>query len=163
MIETLLGGLLGGVTRMAPEFLKFFDRKAERIHELALLAANLESDKAKASGALAAANAQVESAQFTSSLAALGEAVKAQATLTGNKIVDGINSLVRPTVTYILFGMWTAVKLVTLVHLIQTNPGWSGLSAALPVWWGTADQAMLSAVLNFWFLGRVFDKTLKSN
>lgn len=158
MIETLLGGLLGGIFRIAPEFLKFFDRKAERTHELSLLGANLEADKARAAGALAVATTQAESSQFSAGLAALQEAIKGQAVVTGIRIVDGINALVRPSVTYILFGMWTAVKLVSLVHLIQHNPGWDQLSQALPIWWTAADQAMLSAVLNFWFLGRVFEK-----
>ena len=35
MIETLLGGLLGGAFRLAPEVLKWFDRQGERGHELA--------------------------------------------------------------------------------------------------------------------------------
>ena len=35
MIETLLGGLLGGAFRLAPEILKWLDRKGERGHELA--------------------------------------------------------------------------------------------------------------------------------
>ena len=30
MIETLLGGLLGGAFRLAPEFLKWLDRSEER-------------------------------------------------------------------------------------------------------------------------------------
>ena len=38
MIETLLGGLLGGAFRLAPEVLKWLDRKGERGHELAMLA-----------------------------------------------------------------------------------------------------------------------------
>ena len=36
MIETLLGGLLGGTFRLAPEILKWLDRKSERGHELAM-------------------------------------------------------------------------------------------------------------------------------
>ena len=36
MIETLLGGLLGGAFRLAPEVLKWLDRKGERSHELAM-------------------------------------------------------------------------------------------------------------------------------
>ena len=36
MIETLLGGLLGGAFRLAPELLKWLDRKGERGHELAM-------------------------------------------------------------------------------------------------------------------------------
>ena len=37
MIETLLGGLLGGAFRLAPEILKWLDRKGERGHERAML------------------------------------------------------------------------------------------------------------------------------
>jgi hypothetical protein len=33
MIETLLGGLLGGAFRLAPELLKWLDRQGERRHE----------------------------------------------------------------------------------------------------------------------------------
>ena len=36
MIETLLGGLLGGAFRLAPELLKWLDRKRERGHELSM-------------------------------------------------------------------------------------------------------------------------------
>ena len=42
MLETLFGGLLGGLFRLAPEFLKWLDRKGERAHELALLNAEME-------------------------------------------------------------------------------------------------------------------------
>ena len=45
MIETLLGGLLGGVFRLAPEVLKWFDRKAERDHELAMQDKALDFEK----------------------------------------------------------------------------------------------------------------------
>ena len=38
MIETLLGGLLGGAFRLAPEILKWMDRNGERSHELAMRA-----------------------------------------------------------------------------------------------------------------------------
>ena len=36
MMETLLGGVFGGLLRLAPEALKFFDQKNERKHELAM-------------------------------------------------------------------------------------------------------------------------------
>lgn len=160
MIETLLGGLLGGLTRLAPEVLKFIDRKAERQHELDLLSANLESDKAKLAGQLAVSSAETQSQQFSGAINALKESVSAQGQRVGIAFIDGINALVRPGVTYILFGMWTMIKLVTLVYVIQSNPALADLVKALPDWWKPDDQAMLAAVLNFWFLGRVFDKVL---
>jgi len=45
MIETLLGGLLGGAFRFAPEILKWLDRKGERSHELAMQDKALEFEK----------------------------------------------------------------------------------------------------------------------
>lgn len=45
MIETLLGGLLGGAFRLAPEVLKWLDRKGERGHELAMQDKALEFEK----------------------------------------------------------------------------------------------------------------------
>ena len=45
MIETLLGGLLGGAFRLAPEILKWLDRKGERSHELAMQDKALEFEK----------------------------------------------------------------------------------------------------------------------
>lgn len=147
MIEaTLLGGLLGGIGRMAPEILKFFDRKGERRHELAMLDKQIEMDKVRASAASDAAQA----AQFTEALSALKSAYESQAVKSGNAIMDGIAILVRPTVTYIVFAMWVVVKLNSLSEF-----------NTLSEWWGDADQAMLAGILNFWFLGRVFDKSLR--
>ena len=34
MVETILGSLVGGVFRLVPEVLRWFDRKDERKHEL---------------------------------------------------------------------------------------------------------------------------------
>ena len=45
MIETLLGGLLGGAFRLAPEILKWMDRNGERSHELAMQDKALEFEK----------------------------------------------------------------------------------------------------------------------
>ena len=45
MIETLLGGLLGGVFRIVPEVLKWMDSKNERKHELDMQDKQLEFQK----------------------------------------------------------------------------------------------------------------------
>ena len=45
MIETLLGGLLGGAFRLAPEILKWMDRNGERSHELSMQDKALEFEK----------------------------------------------------------------------------------------------------------------------
>lgn len=159
MIEAgLLGGILGGISRMVPEVMKFMDRKKEREHEVTMFDLQLKADAQKSTQQLAAIDAQSAGAQFTSSLSALQEAIKAQATQTGIKIVDAINALVRPGVTYIVFGMWVLVKLTTLYQLSEHS---TDFSAAVLLWWTSEDQAMLTYILNFWFLGRVFEKALR--
>jgi hypothetical protein len=47
MLESLFGGLLGGLFRLAPEILKFLDRKSERSHEIALLKTEMEFAKVR--------------------------------------------------------------------------------------------------------------------
>lgn len=58
MIETLLGGLLGGVFRLAPEILKWLDRQGERGHELAMQDKALEFEKLQAGSSLDGVQAQ---------------------------------------------------------------------------------------------------------
>lgn len=161
MFETILGGVLGGLSRLAPEVFKFIDRKADRKHELDMLAANLASDKAKLAGQLAVADSAAQSAQFTSALNALQEAVKGQGEKTGVGWVDGFSSLVRPIVTYVVFAMWVVVKLASLGTVLAHTTSLDEFSKLVILWWVPNDQAMLAAILNFWFMGRVFDKALK--
>lgn len=161
MLDTLIGGVLGAITRTVPEVMTFFDKKNERAHELAMADKSIQADTARASSELAQIQIQTQSAQFTGALAALQEAVKGQAQITGKPWIDAINMLVRPGVTYILFSMWTIVKLASLVVLIQLHPDLSSLARSLQLWWLPDDQTMLAAILNFWFMGRVFDKALR--
>jgi len=54
MIETLLSCLPGGAFRLAPEFLKWLDRKGKRGHELAMQDKALEFEKVRGAAVLAA-------------------------------------------------------------------------------------------------------------
>ena len=58
MIETLLGGLLGGAFRLAPEILKWLDRNGERAHELAMQDKALEFEKLRGAQRMAEILAQ---------------------------------------------------------------------------------------------------------
>jgi hypothetical protein len=60
MIETLLGGLLGGAFRLAPEILKWLDRKGERGHELAMQDKALEFEKIRGAQRMAEIGASAE-------------------------------------------------------------------------------------------------------
>ena len=75
MIETLLGGLLGGAFRLAPEILKWLDRKGERGHELAMQDKALEFEKLRGATRMAEINAAADAAWNSGAVEALREAV----------------------------------------------------------------------------------------
>lgn len=155
--ESLLGSLLGGVLRFAPEMLKFFDRKGERAHELALL--NAEMQFAQIKGEIAMR--QTEAVMTVAELDAVGQALKeqGQTARAAGKWVAALSALVRPVITYWLFGLYSAHKIASMLMAKEQGGSWQQI---LIQGWGEQDMAMLSMVLSFWFLGRVFERARSS-
>ena len=90
MIETLLGGLLGGAFRLAPEILKWLDRKGERGHELALQEKALEFEKLRGAQRMSEIGAGAEAAWSVGAIETLREAVRTQGEKTGVRWADGV-------------------------------------------------------------------------
>jgi hypothetical protein len=155
MIETLLGGLLGGAFRLAPEILKWFDRQGERGHELAMQDKALEFEKLRGASRMAELGAASDGAWNTGAIEALRDAVRTQGENSGVAWADALSSSVRPIITYWLMALYCAAKTVAFVAALNAGAGWG---AAVLAAWTEADQALWAGVLNFWFLGRVFDK-----
>lgn len=155
LLETVVGGLGGGLLRLAPEVIKLLDRKAERAHELALGSQQFELVKLQGHNQLQLAERTEETRQLVTALEALRDGIKTQGTQVGIKFVDAMSALVRPAVTYTVMGMWVAYKAALYVAAYTAGNEW--FNAVLQSW-GANDWAMLAGILNFWFLGRVFDK-----
>jgi hypothetical protein len=155
MIETLLGGLLGGAFRLAPEVLKWLDRKGERGHELAMQDKALEFEKVRGAQRMAEIGASAEAAWNTGAIEALRDAVRTQGEKSGVAWADAISSSVRPVITYWFMALYCAAKTAAFVAAINGGALWS---VAVVHAWTDADQALWAGVLNFWFLGRVFDR-----
>ena len=155
MIETLLGGLLGGAFRLAPELLKWIDRKGERGHELAMQDKALEFEKLRGSQKMAEIAASADTAWNVGALEALKESIMAQGRPSGVPWADALSTTVRPVITYWFMGLFCAVKTATFAAVVR---GGADGASALQMAWTEADQALWAGVLNFWFLGRVFDK-----
>jgi hypothetical protein len=64
MLETLLGGVFGGLLRLAPEVFKIFDKKNERAHELRMLEAEMEFAKVRGEIAMRQADVQLQTAEL---------------------------------------------------------------------------------------------------
>lgn len=156
MIETLLGGLLGGAFRLAPEFLKWLDRKGERDHELAMQDKALEFEKVRGASRMLEIGATADAAWNTGALEAFKEAVAGQGRPSGVKWADALSTSVRPIITYWFMAPYCAAKAAAFVAALNAGAGWGAAALAA---WSEADQALWSGVLNFWFVGRVFERS----
>lgn len=155
MIETLLGGLLGGAFRLAPELLKWLDRKGERGHELSMQDKALEFEKLRGAQKMAEIGANSDAAWNTGALEALKDAVRGQGEKTGVAWADALSSSVRPVITYWFMALYCSAKTAAFAAAINAGSGWE---TAIVHAWTEADQALWAGVINFWFLGRVFDR-----
>ena len=155
MIETLLGSLLGGLFRLAPEVLKWIDKKGERGHELAMQDKALEFEKLRGAQRMSEIGAGADAAWNVGAIETLREAVRTQGEKTGVRWADALSSSVRPVITYWFMALYCAAKTATVAAALTGGAGWG---VAILYAWTEADQALWAGVLNFWFLGRVFDR-----
>ena len=70
-------------------------------------------------------------------------------------MADALSSTVRPVITYWFMALYCAAKTAAFAAALSAGADWG--TAVLHAW-TEADQALWAGVLNFWFLGRVFDK-----
>ena len=160
MLELLSGGifgsLLGGIFRLAPEVLKFFDKKNERQHEMAMFSRQCELEQIRGQQKLAEIGAERDKAIDTGVMEAFNAAINQQAEMA--KAAGGwaasLSASVRPVVTYWVILLWS------FVHLWFAWNAWLSGAAPREVFetMMTADfMALVSGTINYWFL----DRTLK--
>lgn len=163
---TLLGSVLGALIRFAPEVLKFFDKRQDRIHELEMFDRQLDADKLRADASLKLEDARGQNALNLADVQALMEATKAQAApvqFTGNKFLDFLIGLsevlsktVRPVLTYwwcvVLYTVAMACEFYVLVW-VSHQTTWQ---AVLQIF-GPEEKALCASMFAFWFV----DRTLK--
>ena len=156
MIETLLGTLFGGLFRMAPEVLKWLDRKDERSHELAMFDKQLEADKLKGDQAQQLAATQADATIGAAEIQAIIEATKAQAVQTGIRWVDAFNAIIRPLLALQwLIVLWPAVAVAGFALAVQTG---ADPLVALKAAFGVDEKAMAASVASFWLVDRSLRK-----
>lgn len=153
VLESLFGSIIGGVMRLAPEVLSFMDKKDERKHELSLGDQQYRVAQLQINAQRDIKDLEVEQSQFVSAMAALKEGISAQGTPTGVKWVDSVSSLVRPAITTWVFALYSAVKVAQLNVALKV---YESTPEAIMQVWGPEDAGMLSAIVMFWFVGRVW-------
>lgn len=153
MLETLLGGVFGGLLRLAPEVFKLFDRVNERKHELALLSAEMEFAKIRGEIAMR----QTEAVMTMAEMDTMAEAFKEQSKTAqaAGRWVAAISALVRPTITYAFVGAYFAVKVASYLIALEQNGDWRDVIVKL---WNQDDVTIMFMIVSFWFVGRTLDR-----
>ena len=122
MIETLLGGLLGGAFRLAPEILKVArPQRAKRGPELAMQDKALEFEAARR--AADGRDRRECRCGVEHRAIELREAVAAQGQRSGVRWADALSVSVRPVITYWFMALYCAAKTAAFAAAVTAGAG----------------------------------------
>ena len=157
MMELLSGGifgsLLGGLFRLAPEVLKWLDKKNERQHELEMFKNQCQLEAQRGSQKLDEIGAQRAADVDTGVLDAFSAAISQQADMvkSAGGWAASLSASVRPVVTYWIIFIWS------FVHLWFAWNAWiSGLPPmeVFRLLMSPDLSALVAGTINYWFLDR---------
>lgn len=154
MLMTLLSLFGGGLMRALPEVIGLWNKKTDNAHELAMLDRQAELEKTRAGARMDEIREQGDINQMLALLAAQKSALTGQMQKVGIWWVDALNFLVRPFGFYFFICMYGLVKIATLAIALQADNSWSAIIQC----WTENDASILSGILAFYYVGRVFDK-----
>lgn len=150
----LLGSLFGGLFRLAPEVLKWLDKKDERKHELEMFKNQCQLEAQRGTQKLQEIGAQREAAIDTGVLDAFNAAINQQTEMVkaAGGWVASLSASVRPIITYWVLAIWSFAH----IWFAYTATG-TALETFKAIM--TPDfAALVSGTINFWFLDRTLQK-----
>ncbi len=152
---TVLSGLFGGLLRLAPEILKFLDTRNERKHELAMQDKAIEFQRLKGDQRISEIEAKGAAEWNKGAIEALKAAIEGQERPSGIRWIDGFSKLMRPLITFQwVVLLYPGVIVATFVILISQNVP---VIDAMNKVFGPEEKALVSFIVDFWFVGRVLD------
>jgi hypothetical protein len=149
----VLGSLLGGLFRLAPEVLKFLDRKNERLHELKMFEQQCQLEQMRGAQKLQEIGARHDMAVDVGVLDAFKSALDQQTEMV--KVAGGwvasLSASVRPIVTYWILFIWSFVHIWFAWNAwLQGMPPVEVFKTAM----SPDFAALVAGTINFWFLDR---------
>jgi len=161
MFEILSGGifgsLIGGLFRMAPEVLKWLDKKDERAHERLMFEQQCQLEQVRGQQKLAEIGAQREATVDAGVMDAFNSAIEQQTEMVkaAGGWVASLSASVRPLVTYWILLLWS------FIHIWFAWTAWANGAQPDQVFrlMMSGDfAALVSGTLNYWFLDRTLAK-----
>ncbi len=153
----IVGSLLGGIFRLAPEVLKYFDKKNERQHELAMFDKQCDLEKVRGQIKLEEIGAQRDMAVDVGVMDAFKAAIDQQTEMAkaAGGWVASLSASVRPVMTYYLLLLYGVAKTASIVLAYSAG---QPMLEVLKEAWSVDDMALLSGVVNYWILDRTLAK-----
>lgn len=154
---TILSGIVGGVLRLVPEFFKYLDKKNERAHEILMQDKMIAFQELKGNQKIDELNVMGDNAWDAGALAALKTAIQGQDTPSGVRWIDGLSKLIRPLITL----QWVVLlypAVIIATFFLAINGGTEPLKALVGCF-GESEKALVSFIVDFWFVGRILDRT----
>lgn len=153
----LLGSIFGGLFRLAPEVLKWLDKKNERQHELAMFNRQCDLEAQRGAQKLQEIGAQHGMAVDVGVLDAFKSALDQQAEMAkaAGGWVASLSASVRPVVTYWVLFIWSFVHIWFAWNAwLQGMPPVEVFKTAM----SPDFAALVSGTINYWFLDRTLAK-----
>ena len=153
----ILGSLLGGVFRLAPEVLKWMDKKDERAHERLMFEQQCTLEQVRGQQKLAEIGAQREATVDAGVMNAFNSAIEQQTEMVkaAGGWVASLSASVRPVVTYWILLIWS------FIHIWFAWNAWATGAhpdAVFKLMMSGDFSALVSGTLNYWFLDRTLAK-----
>jgi hypothetical protein len=149
----LLGSIFGGLFRLAPEVLKWLDRKNERQHEFSMFQQQCQLEAQRGSQKLQEIGAQRDMAVDVATMNAFKAAIESQTDMAkaAPGWVAALSASVRPIVTYALIGTYLLLQIGMAI-----NAGSVAEASKLVI---TPDfVSLVSGTFNYWLLNRTLEK-----
>lgn len=157
LVSSLLSFLSGGL----PNILNFFQDRSDKKHELQMAQLQTERELQMAEkGFIAQAKIEeihLEQAQVEAQLSERQALYNHDIEISkgASRWVINIRSLVRPVITYGLFGLLVFVEIFGFFYAIRTGVDFQ---VAMNILWDDETQIIWSSVVSFWFGTQAFKK-----
>jgi hypothetical protein len=153
----LLGSIFGGLFRLAPEVLKFLDRKNERLHELKMFEQQCQLEQMRGAQKLQEIGAQHGMAVDVGVLDAFKSALDQQTEMVkaAGGWVASLSASVRPVVTYWILFIWSFVHIWFAWNAwLQGMPPVEVFKTAM----SPDFAALVAGTINYYFMNRTLEK-----
>tara|TARA_R100000808_G_scaffold7062_1_gene20747 strand:- start:22721 stop:23143 length:423 start_codon:yes stop_codon:yes gene_type:complete len=134
---SLIGSVVGFGASFAPKILDYFQDRADKKHELAVMERQAEI--------------KLDQTAIEANIREIESLHEHDARMSGGKFIDGLRSSVRPVITYLFMGLFMTAEITAYLILID-----SGINAADAVQLIFDDEIMAiwASILAFWFGSR---------